>query len=116
MNDTNYVTGIIKILEIPKQKILKNNILVTQFRAQIPQRRNSEMVNVTFWGGLALISAVEKTLRGENLDEGEKILGAIGVASCFGFIGLVVAAIRTKCFKVAYEFNLDESKNSSISL
>ena len=53
MNDTNYISGIIKILESPKQKILKNNILVTQFRAQIPQFRNTRMITLTFWGNLA---------------------------------------------------------------
>jgi hypothetical protein len=53
MNDTNYIGGVIKILESPKQKILKNNILVTQFRAQIPQFRNTRIVTLTFWGNLA---------------------------------------------------------------
>lgn len=53
MNDTNYIGGIIKILELPKQRILKNNILVTQFRAQIPQLRNTRIVTLTFWGNLA---------------------------------------------------------------
>jgi hypothetical protein len=53
MNDTNYMGGVIKILEPPKQKILKNNILVTQFRAQIPQIRSTRIVTLTFWGNLA---------------------------------------------------------------
>ena len=53
MNDTNYISGIIKILESPKQKILKNNIRVTTFRAQIPQFRNTRIVTLTFWGNLA---------------------------------------------------------------
>ena len=53
MNDTNYIGGVIKVLESPKQKILKNNILVTQFRAQIPQFRNTRIVTLTFWGNLA---------------------------------------------------------------
>ena len=53
MNDTNYISGIIKILESPKQKILKNNILVTTFRAQIPQFRNTRIVKLSFWGNLA---------------------------------------------------------------
>ena len=53
MSDTNYIGGVIKILEPPKQKILKNNILVTKFRAQIPQLRNTRLVTLTFWGNLA---------------------------------------------------------------
>jgi len=53
MNDTNYIGVVIKILESPKQKFLKNNILVTQFRAQIPQFRNTRIVTLTFLGNLA---------------------------------------------------------------
>ena len=53
MNDTNYIGGIVKILETPKQKILKNNIFLTKFRAQIPQFRNTRIVTLTFWGKLA---------------------------------------------------------------
>ncbi len=53
MSDTNYIGGVIRILETPKQKILKNNILVTKFRAQLPQFRNKRVVNLTFWGNLA---------------------------------------------------------------
>jgi single-stranded DNA-binding protein len=54
MNDTNYIGGVIKILETPKQKIVKtNNIVVTKFRAQIPQLRNSRLVTLAFWGNLA---------------------------------------------------------------
>ena len=50
---TNYIGGVIKILETPKQKFLKNNILVTSFRAQIPQRRNTRVVHLTVWGNLS---------------------------------------------------------------
>lgn len=53
MNDTNYIGGVIKIVETPKQQIVKNNVLVTKFRAQIPQLRNSRLVTLTFWGNLA---------------------------------------------------------------
>jgi len=53
MGDTNYIGGVIKILEPPKQKLIKNNLFVTRFRAQIPQLRNTRIINVTFWGNLA---------------------------------------------------------------
>ena len=53
MSDTNYIGTVIKILEKPKQKVLKNNILVTKFRAQIPQLRNTRIVTLSFWGNLA---------------------------------------------------------------
>jgi single-stranded DNA-binding protein len=55
MGDTNYIGGVFKILEPPKQKVLKNNVLVTKVRAQIPQVRSSSkrIINLTFWGNLA---------------------------------------------------------------
>ena len=39
MSDTNYIGCIVKILETPKQKIVNNNNLMTQFRVQLPQIR-----------------------------------------------------------------------------
>lgn len=53
MNDTNYIGGIVKILETPKQKFLNKNVAVTKFRAQLPQVRKTKIVNLTFWGNLA---------------------------------------------------------------
>ena len=53
MSDTNYIAGIVRILERPKQKVINNNIMVTRFRAQFPQVRNNCMVQLTFWGNLA---------------------------------------------------------------
>ena len=53
MNDTNYISGIIKILEIPKEKILKNNIQSIKFRAQLPQMSTAKILTLTIWGNLA---------------------------------------------------------------
>jgi single-stranded DNA-binding protein len=53
MTDTNYIGGIVKILEEPKQKIVSTNILVVTFRAQLPQIRKTKVVTLTFWGDLA---------------------------------------------------------------
>lgn len=53
MNNTNYIGGIIKILETPQHQILKNNIFVTKVRAQIAQFRTTRLVQLTFWGNLA---------------------------------------------------------------
>jgi len=55
MTDTNYIGGIVKILETPKQKFLKDNtnVSVTEFRVQLPQLRNTKIVNLVFWGNLA---------------------------------------------------------------
>jgi single-stranded DNA-binding protein len=53
MSDTNYIGGIVKILEVPKQKFLNNTLAVTEFRVQLPQVRNTTIVNLIFWGNLA---------------------------------------------------------------
>lgn len=56
MSDTNYIAGIVKILESPnsrKKLNFSNNISKTQFRAQFPQFRNTRLVNLVFWGNLA---------------------------------------------------------------
>lgn len=53
MNDTNYIGGIVKILETPRQKIFKNDIVVTKFRAQLPQVRQTRIVHLKFLGNLA---------------------------------------------------------------
>lgn len=53
MVDTNYISSIVKILEPPYEILFNNTILVTKFRAQFPQIRNSQIVNLIFWGNLA---------------------------------------------------------------
>jgi single-stranded DNA-binding protein len=53
MSDTNYIGAIVKILEFPKTKIVKNRISVTKFRAQLPQIRKTRVVDIVVWGNLA---------------------------------------------------------------
>ena len=55
MTDTNYIGCIVKILETPKQKIVPNKIVTTEFRVQLPQIRNqtTTIAKLTFWGNLA---------------------------------------------------------------
>jgi single-stranded DNA-binding protein len=53
MGDTNYISGIVKVLETPKQTIFKNNIPFTEFRVQFPQVRGNKVINLVFWGKLA---------------------------------------------------------------
>ena len=53
MVDTNYLGSIVKILENPKQRVVKNKITTTEFRVQLPQVRNTQIVNLVFWGNLA---------------------------------------------------------------
>ena len=56
MQSPSYFSGIVKILETPQPKVLKNKITTTQFRALLPQSRKnkfSRIVKLTFWGKLA---------------------------------------------------------------
>lgn len=53
MSEMNFISGIVKILELPKQKSFFNKILMTQVRVQFPQIRNKLVVNLIFWGNLA---------------------------------------------------------------
>lgn len=50
MANTNYITSIVKILEAPKQKLLNNKILITEFRASLPQIKTSKVVHLVMWG------------------------------------------------------------------
>ena len=55
MGDTNYIGGIVKILETPRQKTLRNNIDIsfTECRVQFPQFPGNKIIDLVFWGKLA---------------------------------------------------------------
>ena len=53
MGDTNFIGGIVRILETPKQSAISKTILFTSFRAQFPQVRKNYVVHLKFWGNLA---------------------------------------------------------------
>lgn len=53
MGDTNYFSGIVKILETPSQTFIYNKAFATKFRVEIPQTRKSKMMTLIFWGNLA---------------------------------------------------------------
>jgi single-stranded DNA-binding protein len=57
MGDTNLVGGIVKILEISKQKNFNSNTQITKFRVQFPQVRQTSLVHLTLWGNLAVDTA-----------------------------------------------------------
>lgn len=52
MSDTNYFSGIVKIIETPKQCFVSNNTVITTFRVEIPQNRKNKLISVIFWGKL----------------------------------------------------------------
>jgi len=53
MSNTNYISSIVKILEIPNQTFFNDSIPVTKFRVQFPQMRSTRIINLIFWGNLA---------------------------------------------------------------
>ena len=53
MGDTNYLGSIVKILEKPVLKVVNNKIVRVELRAQLPQVRKTQIVNLVFWGNLA---------------------------------------------------------------
>jgi hypothetical protein len=52
MPDTNFIGSIVKILELPNQKTLANNLLITTFRVQFPQVRGTSIVSLKFLGNI----------------------------------------------------------------
>ena len=53
MTSINYIAGIVKILELPTEELLENNILVTRLRGQFPLLRTTQIIELIFWGNLA---------------------------------------------------------------
>jgi hypothetical protein len=53
MGDTNYFSGIVKVLENPRQTFFTDKIPVTTFRVEIPQIRNNKIISLVFWSSLA---------------------------------------------------------------
>ena len=49
----NYIGAIVDILETPKQKIVKDNLCVTEFRARLAQPRKTQIVHLVVLGNLA---------------------------------------------------------------
>jgi len=52
MSNTNYFSGIVKILEIPKQRLTSKQIALIIFRAELPQNRKNRIVSLICWGNL----------------------------------------------------------------
>ena len=52
MGDTNYFSGIVKILETPRQEFIMDQTSVITFRAELPENRKNKIVILKFWGSL----------------------------------------------------------------
>jgi single-stranded DNA-binding protein len=103
--DTNYIGLIVKNLEIPKQKIVNKNILVTECRAQFSQTRNTKIIKLVFWDKLAREVSNYYTVNDYLLVEGYLSLSK-------------VKTLKTKKAQISvlkvYPFRL--SSNRSVSL
>jgi hypothetical protein len=56
MQSPSYFSGIVKILENPKQNVVNNKVISTKFRVLIPQIRinkSPKIILLVFWGTLA---------------------------------------------------------------
>jgi len=53
MGDTNYFSGLVKVLETPRRKFFRNRIPIATFFVEIPQIRGNRIISVIFWGNLA---------------------------------------------------------------
>lgn len=52
MGDTNYFSGIVKILETPQQYFINDKTTMITFRVEVPQNRINKMIWLVFWGNL----------------------------------------------------------------
>ena len=53
MSDTNYFSGIVKILETPVKSFINKKTIRVTVRVEIPQIRKNKIVYLIFWGNLA---------------------------------------------------------------
>ena len=107
MGDTNYIGTIVKILEIPKQTIVQNNISLAQFRVQFPQSFKVRIVKLKVWGNLAIDVA-----KYYNINDYILIEGYISLRQTPNITKQTSKKVEITVLKV-YPFLL--SKNSSIS-
>ena len=55
MQSLNYFSGIVKILESPKQTLFNDKYYIVEFRALMPQsrkNRKSKVISLVFWNSL----------------------------------------------------------------
>lgn len=52
MGNTNYFSGIVKILETPKQRLVTKQVHLITIRAQLSQNGKNQFVTLVFWGNL----------------------------------------------------------------
>ena len=53
MGNTNYFSGVIKILEDPKECLIQKTVPLVTCHAEISQVRKNRIISLSFWGNLA---------------------------------------------------------------
>ena len=52
MGDTNYFSGIVKVLEVPQESLVNDHSVMIVFRAEVSQNRKNKIILLGFWGVL----------------------------------------------------------------
>ena len=107
MSNINYITSIVKVLETPNKILFNNTIPVTRFRVQLPQNRNTQIVNLIFWGNLA-----ESTFNYYNINDYIIIEGYLSSKNILTSARKNLKKIEITVFKI-YPFLLDSNRNIS---
>lgn len=53
MADLNYFNGVVRILEVPREKILNDKFNILKCRVQLPQTKSIRIVTLNVWSRLA---------------------------------------------------------------
>ncbi len=53
MADLNYFNGVVRILEVPREKILNDKFSILKCRVQLPQTKSTRVVTLNVWSRLA---------------------------------------------------------------
>lgn len=113
MGDINSFTGVVKILETPKQYKLSETFQFTEFRVQFPQvRRNqTSIINLVLWGKFGYESLQYYKINDYVLLEGYVSLK--NKKNALSFATKEITKIQVTVLKI-YPFNLNSTslKNS----
>ena len=90
---------LLRFWKLQNRKISKDNIPLTEFRAQFPQSRGNQIINLVFWGKLAsdvanyyqpndyiLIEGYLSTIQAKILKKGSRITVFKSFYICFRLI------------------------------
>lgn len=105
MPNINYFSGVVKILETPKQKILNKKQTVIQCRVQLPQVRGNRVVKLNIWGWSAKNTISNYKVNDYILVEGYMSLRSYSANPSFSKVPKKIEISATK----VYPFILNKS-------